>query len=53
VDERERGGQGDGDREGGAGAGASVELRMRRGEVWVVRWRDVRGGVERGGLELL
>ncbi|KAK5206216.1 hypothetical protein LTR96_009505 [Exophiala xenobiotica] len=53
VEERERGVQGDGDREGGAGAGASVELRMRRGEVWVVRWRDVRGGVERGDLELL
>ncbi|KAL2434789.1 hypothetical protein ABEF95_007377 [Exophiala dermatitidis] len=33
--------------------GATVELRMRRGEVWVVRWRDVRGGVERGELELL
>lgn len=33
--------------------GASVELRMRRGEVWVVRWRDVRRGVERGDLELL
>ncbi|KAK5452952.1 hypothetical protein LTS15_007101 [Exophiala xenobiotica] len=43
VEERERGGQGGGDREGGAGAGASVELRMRRAEVWVVRWRDVRG----------
>lgn len=24
--------------------GASVELRMRRGEVWVVRWKDVRRG---------
>ncbi|KAL2398533.1 hypothetical protein ABEF93_001073 [Exophiala dermatitidis] len=35
------------------GGGATVELRMRRGEVWVVRWRDVRGGVERGELELL
>ena len=33
--------------------GATVELRMRRGEVWVVRWRDVKSGVERGGLELL
>lgn len=33
--------------------GASVELRMRRGEVWVVRWRDVKRGVERGELELL
>lgn len=33
--------------------GASVELRMRRGEVWVVRWRDIRRGVERGEVELL
>jgi GINS complex subunit 4 len=32
---------------------ATVELTMRRGEVWVVRWRDVRRGVERGDLELL
>ncbi|EXJ82660.1 hypothetical protein A1O3_06474 [Capronia epimyces CBS 606.96] len=32
---------------------ATVELRMRHGEVWLVRWRDVRGGVERGELELL
>ncbi len=38
------------DAEGGA---ASVELRMRGGQVWVVRWRDVRAGVERGNLELL
>ncbi|KIX03639.1 uncharacterized protein Z518_07192 [Rhinocladiella mackenziei CBS 650.93] len=35
------------------GEGASVELRMRRGEIWVVRWRDVKPGVERGELELL
>lgn len=33
--------------------GASVELRMKRGQVWVVRWRDVRRGVEKGELELL
>lgn len=33
--------------------GASVELRMGRGEVWVVRWKDVRRGVEKGDLELL
>lgn len=50
VEEREQRGHGDADGEGGA---ASVELRMRRGEVWVVRWRDVRAGVERGALELL
>ena len=29
------------------------ELRMRRGEVWVVRWGDVRGGVVKGELEVL
>lgn len=28
-------------------------LRMRRGEVWVVRWEDVRKGVNDGYLELL
>ena len=39
-------------RRGGEGE-AGVELRMRRGEVWVVRWGDVRGGVGEGGLELL
>lgn len=38
---------------GSEDAAATVELRMRRGEVWVVRWRDVRRGVERGELELL
>jgi GINS complex subunit 4 len=33
--------------------GASVVLRMRQSEVWVVRWRDVKKGVERGEIELL
>ena len=33
--------------------GASVVLRMRRGEIWVVRWRDVKKGVERAEIELL
>ena len=33
--------------------GATVELRMRRGQVWVVRWGDVRTGVEVGKLEVL
>lgn len=42
-----------GEREEGESEGASVELRIKRGEVWVVRWRDVRRGVERGDLELL
>jgi hypothetical protein len=30
-----------------------VELRMRRGEVWAVRWEDVWKGVLEGELELL
>jgi GINS complex subunit 4 len=38
---------GEADEEGG------VDLRMRKGEVWVVRWRDVRRGVLAGELELL
>jgi len=33
--------------------GESIELRMRRGEVWVVRWEDVQEGVKSGMLELL
>ena len=33
--------------------GASVVLSMRRNEIWVVRWRDVKLGVERGEIELL
>ncbi|KAJ9605295.1 hypothetical protein H2200_009952 [Cladophialophora chaetospira] len=33
--------------------GASVVLSMRRGEIWVVRWRDVKKAVERGEIELL
>lgn len=39
--------------EDGEDTGASVELRMRRGEIWIVRWRDVKAGVERGDVELL
>lgn len=31
----------------------SIELRMSRGEVWVVRWADVKAGVLIGDLELL
>ena len=37
------------DDDGGGGGG----LRMRRGEVWVVRWEDVKKGVLGGSLELL
>ena len=33
--------------------GEGIELRMRRGEVWVVRWEDVQDGVKAGALELL
>ncbi|KIW10829.1 hypothetical protein PV08_10128 [Exophiala spinifera] len=33
--------------------GPTVELRMRGGEIWIVRWRDVKAGVERGDVELL
>jgi GINS complex subunit 4 len=41
--------EGSGDEtEGGDGA-----LRMRSGQVWVVRWEDVRKGVEGGSLEML
>lgn len=42
-------------RDGGEGAdeGPSVEVTMRAGEVWLVRWRDVRKGVVNGDLELL
>lgn len=28
-------------------------LIMRKGQVWVVRWEDVKKGVEKGALELL
>jgi GINS complex subunit 4 len=28
-------------------------LQMRRGQVWVVRWEDVKKGVEKGALEML
>jgi GINS complex subunit 4 len=34
-------------------AGESGALAMRRGQVWVVRWEDVKQGVEIGALELL
>ncbi|EXJ90805.1 hypothetical protein A1O1_03910 [Capronia coronata CBS 617.96] len=50
VERSESGGGGGNDENGEP---ATVELRMRRGEVWVVRWRDVRRGVERGELGLL
>ncbi len=33
--------------------GASVVVSMRSGEIWVLRWRDVKKGVERGDVELL
>lgn len=42
-------GEDDDDDDGGGGGG----LRMRRGDVWVVRWEDVKKGVLGGSLELL
>ncbi|ETN39535.1 uncharacterized protein HMPREF1541_05761 [Cyphellophora europaea CBS 101466] len=33
--------------------GVSTVLEMERGQVWVVRWGDVRGGVGEGALEVL
>lgn len=35
------------------GGSATVELRCERGGVLVARWRDVKGGVEGGLLEVL
>jgi GINS complex subunit 4 len=34
-------------------AGENGVLAMRRGQIWVVRWEDVKNGVEKGALELL
>ena len=48
--ESEGGADDDDDDEGPGGGG---RLRMRRGEVWVVRWEDVKKGVLDGSLELL
>ena len=42
------GGEDEDDDPGGGGG-----LRMRRGEVWVARWEDVKKGVLGGSLELL
>jgi hypothetical protein len=28
-------------------------VTLNRGDVWVLRWRDVREGVERGDIELI
>lgn len=55
TDEVERGRDGVGGGGGGGGEEGkpTVELRMRRGEVWVVRWGDVKGGVVGGALDLL
>jgi GINS complex subunit 4 len=51
--ERWEGGDDDGEAGGAAAAAAGAELRMRRGEVWAVRWQDVKRGVLDGSLELL
>jgi GINS complex subunit 4 len=34
-------------------AGGSGSLVMRKGQVWVVRWDDIKKGVDKGALELL
>lgn len=51
VEEGTYGEEGDGD--GKEGERATVEVRCERGGVLVGRWRDVKGGVERGMLEVL
>lgn len=28
-------------------------VELHRGDIWVLRWRDVREGVERGDIELI
>lgn len=35
------------------GLEGSGEVELRRGDVWVLRWRDVRKEVERGDVELI
>ncbi|KAF2271681.1 GINS complex, Sld5 component [Westerdykella ornata] len=35
------------------GGGEGARVRMRRGDVWVVRWGGVRAAVERGDVELI
>jgi GINS complex subunit 4 len=41
---------GDVDVQGEQGVGS---VTLNRGDVWVLRWRDVREGVERGDIELI
>ena len=53
LGERWGGSEEDADEDGDGDGGPSGLLRMRRGEVWVVRWEDVRKGVLDGNLELL
>ena len=45
TNEDELGGDGEG--------GATVEVRMQKGDIMIVRWRDVKGGVVMGDVELL
>jgi len=35
------------------GEAGTSDVELRRGDVWVVRWRDVREGVLRGDVELI
>src|SRR5271170_3524288 len=48
-----RSGEGEGEGEDDDDDGGGEGLRMRRGDVWVVRWEDVKRGVLGGSLELL
>lgn len=41
---------GDVDVQGEQGVGS---VKLNRGDVWVLRWRDIRDGVERGDIELI
>lgn len=43
----------DEDARGGGGGRGEGHLNMRSGEVWVVRWEDVKTGVLAGKLEVL
>jgi len=37
----------------GGGGGEGRGLKMKRGQVWVVRWEDVRAAVRGGEVEVL
>ncbi|KAK6438434.1 GINS complex subunit [Oleoguttula sp. CCFEE 5521] len=35
------------------GAEGTAQVELRRGDIWVLRWRDVRGRVEEGSVEMI